>query len=289
MEPDEPRRGRIGPPYSRPSYRPDVAPAPPEPPSLVERFGRPVALVAVLAVAAYLVWVWFFSSALECARVGPRPAEGGKVVLLLHGYGAPGDDFVGLAEQLEAELPGTTFLVPVGPYSVGLGGHAWLPPVAARTRAEYGALIAAPVDKTIKQIWEVIDGARKKGVLCSDITVGGFSQGGWIAAEVALRAPPDCSLGGVIVMSGGGPEIDLSPATGRPRMRVLVTHGTHDGVVSIAKGRSTAQHFAAGDHEVQWLQFDGPHTVAPAVRRAIPGFLRGETVGEIVAPSPSRE
>jgi predicted esterase len=69
-------------------------------------------------------------------------------------------------------------------------------------------------------------------------------------------------------------------------MRVLVTHGTQDTVVAIGKGKATAQHFAAGDHEVQWLQFDGPHTVAPAVKEAIPRFLRGGTVGTVVTAEP---
>lgn len=57
------------------------------------------------------------------------------------------------------------------------------------------------------------------GSACSDIDVGRFSQGGWFAASTALREPPDCALGGVIEMSGGGVGMDLPPATGFPPLR----------------------------------------------------------------------
>ena len=83
-------------------------------------------------------------------------------------------------------------------------------------------------------------------------------------------------------MSGGGVDLAHAPAIGPTGMRVLVTHGTTDRVVSVAKGKATAELFAAGGHEVQWLQFDGDHTIPPPVREAIPGFLRGETVGVVV-------
>ena len=233
--------------------------------------GRAVAVGVVVVVLGYFLRS-FLSSALDYVRVGPKPAEGNKVVVLLHGYGASGDDLVGLAAELEAALPDVTFLMPKGPHRVAVTGRAGLP------QRYTVAQLPAEVESTTKKIWDVIDYARHKGALCRDIYVGGFSQGGWMAAEVALRAPPDCPIGGVIIMSGGGVEMAHSPATGLPRMRVLVTHGTQDRVVAPVKGRATAQHFAA-DHDVQWLEFEGPHGIPPAVRAAIPGFLRGEMVG----------
>ena len=264
----------------RPSYRPQ--PAPPPPPSLVQQWLPRALLVAVLATAAYFVWGWL-SPALGFKRVGPQPSDGNKVLVLLHGYGASGDDLVSLAEQLSAASPDVTFLVPAGPHRVNVTGRAWLPPMVP---SEYATRLPAEVENTSQRVWEVIDYARKKGAECGDIYVGGFSQGGWMAAEVALRGPADCALGGVIVMSGGGVHMDHSPVTGHPRMRVLVTHGKQDSIVALPKGRATAQLFAAGGHDVQWLEFEGPHGIPTAVREAIPGFLRGETVGLVVTAEP---
>jgi predicted esterase len=107
-------------------------------------------------VGGYLLWRWFFSSSLDYTRVGPRPAEGGQVVVLLHGFGVAGDDLVGLAEQLSAGAPGTTFLLAKGPHRVGITGRAWLPRLSARSREELATLEAAEVDKTSRQLWDLI-------------------------------------------------------------------------------------------------------------------------------------
>lgn len=246
---------------------------------MLQRWGRRAVLAIVAALAIYWMAGWL-SSDLDTSRAGPKPSSGGKVVVLLHGYGAPGDDLKGLADELSEALPDATFLVPEAPHRVSLTGRAWVPDFSADSRQTYSTRLATEIETTSKRVWEVIDGARKKGAECRDIYVGGFSQGGRMAAEVALRAPADCALGGLIVLSGGSMnEVELPPATGRPKMRVLVAHGGADRLIPIGKGEAIARHFAEAGHEVRWLRFDGPHTIAPEVRSAIPAFLKGEPVG----------
>jgi len=240
-----------------------------------------VVVVAVLALIAIRFIASWLSSDLGTIRVGPRPDVGRTVLILLHGYGASGDDLEGLADELSEAAPETTFLLLAGPHRVAVTGRAWVPDFQARSRAEYGVRLATEIESTNARVWEVIGDARDKGVSCRDIYVGGFSQGGRMAAEVVLRAPQDCDLGGVIVMSGGGMnEVELPSPEDRAPMRVLVTHGSRDPLVSIAKGLETAKHFSELGHDVQWLRFEGSHEIPAEVRRAIPAFLRGETVGE---------
>jgi predicted esterase len=62
-------------------------------------------------------------------------------------------------------------------------------------------------------------------------------------------------------------------------MRVLVSHGSRDGVVSPSEGTATARHFASGGHEVRMISFDGGHEIAGPVRDALPLFLSGQGVG----------
>jgi phospholipase/carboxylesterase len=238
-------------------------------------------VAGALVLVALLYWLWPWRSAVE--RQGPRPRAGGRVLVLLHGYGAPGDDLVGLAEELAKASPEVTFLVPAGSHRAGVGGRSWLPDVTASSREELAAKLVEELRVAGARVWKVIDGARSSGVACGDIHVGGFSQGGRLAVEVALSAPDDCALGGVIDISGPGERFaPLPPAAGRPRMRVLVAHGRADPVVAFDEGRAVAHHLAAAGHEVRALWFDDRHRIAPPVREAIPRFLAGERVGEPV-------
>lgn len=234
-------------------------------------------LVLLLVGLAGGGWWFFTRGALSVVRVGPKPTAGSKVVVLLHGYGAAGDDLVPLAEELSRAAPAVTFLMPEGPAMAGVTGRAWVPNFVAPSREAYVERLRVEVDQTRAKLWKVLAGVRGKGVRCEDVTVGGFSQGGRIAAELALRAPADCPLGGVIVLSGGGvTELPLPEGEGLPPMRVFVSHGTRDPIVPSSEGLATAKHFAAGGHAVTQLLFDGAHQISPEVRRALAEFLAAE-------------
>ncbi len=239
-----------------------------------------LALVVVGLAGAWFAW-GKLTGALSYEQVGPRPAPGRTVFILLHGYGAPGDDLVGLAAEVSAALPEASFLVPEGPHGTGFGGRAWIPSFSSPSRDAYVARLALELTQTNAQLWKLIDKVRSKGVACENIYLGGFSQGGRMAEEAALRAPAACHLGGLVIMSGGGineAEVPTSTAS----LRVLVTHGTDDQVVGLGVGVGTAHQLAAAGHTVRWLEFPGQHQIAPVVREALAPFLRGEEVGVAV-------
>lgn len=216
-------------------------------------------------------------------RVGPPPTPGQPLVVLLHGHGTPGDDLVGLAKELSEDRPEASFLVPAGPHRAGLG-RTWLPNFRVETREEAITKLEQLIGEASAQVWQRIDEARAGGIECSEVVLAGFSLGGYMAAQVALRAPEGCEPGALVVMSGGGapPEAPLRAASGRSRMRVLVTHGKRDNVVPPSSGRSIARHFAAAGHPVESLEFDGGHQIAPEVRSALPVFWGGGRVGSPV-------
>ncbi len=84
---------------------------------------------------------------------GPRrPARSGtarSLIVLVHGYGASGDDLIDLADMMAGALPDTVF---VAPHAVermpfpGAAGYQWFP-LGARDPEEYiaGTRTAAPV------------------------------------------------------------------------------------------------------------------------------------------------
>ena len=52
---------------------------------------------------------------LKSKRIAPKSGELRSVVVFLHGYGANGDDLLGLAEPLAEHLPDTLFVSPDAP------------------------------------------------------------------------------------------------------------------------------------------------------------------------------
>lgn len=229
---------------------------------------------------------WFsvllFASActgLNVERVGPPPSADQAFVVLLHGHGAPGDDLVGLAKELSAALPDATFIIPAAPHYSGLG-RTWIPSIRAETREEGLVLLEDAIAKTSAKVWAEIEEARKAGVPCSEIVLAGFSLGGHMAAQVALRAPEDCTVGGLVVVAGGGlNDAKLRSPEGRAGMRVLVAHGKKDTVVPLATGKATARHFAEAGLETSLLVFEGSHQIAPPVREALAVFVQKGRVG----------
>ena len=237
---------------------------------------RALGAVAIVAAGVWLFWARI-TGTLDWERVGPKPSAGRQAVVLLHGYGAGCGDLVGFAKELSAQLPETTFAVPCGPHGASLG-HAWYPDMTLPTRDEYVQRLEIELAATNAKLWKLIGALRSKGVACEDIYVGGFSQGARIAAQVALSAPHDCALGGLVFMSGGIIEVDL-PDADVPALRVLVSHGNSDTMVSMGAGLTIARKLAARGHAVRWLEFKGKHQIPDEVRDAVASFLKGEDVG----------
>src|SRR5580704_4493803 len=107
---------------------------------------RIAAVGAAVLVAGYLLR-GCLSGDLAYARVGPRPSANGKTLVLLHGYGAAGDDMVSFADELAAAVPDLSVLVPEGPNRVNVTGRAWLPSMSAPNRQALGELMAVEVDR----------------------------------------------------------------------------------------------------------------------------------------------
>ena len=66
---------------------------------------------------------------LRSKRIAPKSGEMRSVVVFLHGYGANGDDLLGLAEPLAEHLPDTLFVSPDAPENCAGSpmGYQWFP------------------------------------------------------------------------------------------------------------------------------------------------------------------
>jgi phospholipase/carboxylesterase len=158
------------------------------------------------------------------------PASGGKpgrLVVLLHGLGADGNDLIGLAPYWAPLLPHAEFLSPNAPFPCDMApyGYQWFssqdrspPAVLAGVRAA-ASVLGAFLDEALAE----------RGLDDGDLALVGFSQGTMMSLFVGLRRvrPP----AGILGYSGRliAPELLASELRSLPP--VLLVHGTEDPLV----------------------------------------------------------
>ncbi len=198
---------------------------------------------------------------LATQHVGEPLPRAKAVVVLLHGFGAPGNDLVGLAQELHATAPpGTAFVIPEAPHTAG-GGLAWFkkPEQVADVRARLQRLLTGVM--------------KDAHVEPSRVVVGGFSQGAMMAADVALHASKP--LGGVIMFSGK--EVPNGDWAARaPNVTAtwfFISHGTGDGVIPLAAGVAVKTLLEGAGVPVTYVEFNGAHRIAPEARQGAAAFL----------------
>ena len=182
------------------------------------------------------------------ALSGPSrpPAAGGKpsrLVILLHGLGADGNDLIGLAPYWAPLLPTTEFLSPNAPFPCDMApyGYQWFSSQDRSPEAALGGVrAAAPIlDAFIDEALE------ERGLKSDKLALVGFSQGTMMSLFVGLRrAEP---IAGIVGFSGRLLAPELLATELRSRPPVLLVHGTEDPLVpygSLAAAEATLK--AAG-------------------------------------------
>jgi len=210
------------------------------------------------------------------ALSGPSrlPVAGGKprrLVILLHGLGADGNDLIGLQQYWGPLVPEAEFVSPNAPFPCDMApyGYQWFS-VQDRTPAAMlgGVRAAAPLLDAF-----IDDELQKRGLEEKDAALVGFSQGTMMALFVGLRrAKP---LAGILGYSGRLIAPDLLASELRSRPPVLLVHGTDDPLVpfdSLAKAETALK--TAGV-PVETLACVGTeHSIDPEGLQRGGGFLR---------------
>ncbi len=183
-------------------------------------------------------------------------ASADAAFVLLHGYGAPGDDLVSLADELVARCGRPLrVIVPAAPIAMGRGGRAWYeiesPDAMAQAR------------RAREAIEGVITTLGERGVRSERVIVGGFSQGGILSIETAVDG--HASLAGIAVLSGRSlPHSDTAYAAleGLP---IFQAHGQSDARIAFAEGEAFRETAVRSGARLEPLVFDGGHAIPPEV------------------------
>ena len=200
---------------------------------------------------------------LRFGRKGAPRGEATALVVFLHGYGADGADLLGLADVLEAHLPGVAFAAPDAPERcLGGGfGYQWFPIPWLDGSSEAAA--AAGLAAAVVDVNGFLDARlAEEGLTPDRLVLVGFSQGAMMSLEVAPRRPG--ALAGVVAISGRllRPEALAAEAVQKPP--VLLIHGDQDPVVPFADmGKAGDTLVAAGFPTYGHVMEGTGHGIAP--------------------------
>ena len=195
-------------------------------------------------------------------ETAPNPTAS---IIILHGLGADGNDFVPVAQELDLTSVGPVrFVFPHGPTRpVTLNGgyvmRAWYDILGldgAQREDEAGlrasqALVEALIAKE-----------RARSIKANRIVLAGFSQGCAMVLMAGLRHGE--RLAGLLGMSGYLP-LAAQTATERSAANagvpIFQAHGTADTVIQIARATQSRDALLALGYPVEWHAYPMPHSV----------------------------
>jgi len=207
----------------------------------------------------------------------PAPLEGLELatgeeptasLIVLHGLGADGTDFVPVVQMLDLAAVGAVrFVLPHAPVRAvtindGFPMRAWYDILAdglgrRSAREDEDGLRASQA-----LVQAMIEREVARGVDPRRIVLMGFSQGCAMTLLTGLRSP--LPLAGLAGLAGYLPLAAATAAerhTANAAVPVFLAHGSDDDVVPLARGAASRDALIALGHEVEWHDYPIPHTV----------------------------
>lgn len=208
----------------------------------------------------------------------------GPVVVLMHGFGAPGFDLVDLGSMLDVP-EGVRFVFPEAPLALGPGfggGRAWwmldMALFEARARGEQvdrsGEVPPTLAEVSAQLIALLEEVERRLSVPRQRLVLGGFSQGSMLACDVALQL--EQKPAGLVLMSSTliARERWQARAATLQDLPIMQSHGSEDPILPLANAERLAQLLRAGGADLNWVEFRGGHQIPPEVLHESSALIR---------------
>ena len=195
---------------------------------------------------------------LDGPRLEPRSGPARALVVLLHGYGADGNDLIGLGRAWQELLPQAAFVSPHAPEPCGQApaGRQWFALTFRDPNERWlGANKAAPVLEAFLRTE-----LERRNLPPSALALVGFSQGTMMALHVGLRrAPPPFAIVGysglLVVPPDTNPEKLAAEIKAHPP--VLLIHGDRDELIPPQALYHAASGLASLGIPVEWHMSHG--------------------------------
>jgi phospholipase/carboxylesterase len=203
-------------------------------------------------------------------ETGPRPQA---AVIWLHGLGADGHDFEPIVPELGLARP-VRFVFPHAPVRAvtinnGMRMRAWYDIL----QFGGGAEDEAGIRESQRLIENLVEVERTKGIQAGKIVLAGFSQGGAIALQTALRHPE--RLAGVLALSTYLPlaaKLQEAGAANRATP-IFMAHGSFDDIIPLRRAEQSRDLLKQAGYPVEWRVYPMPHSVSAEEIRDIAQFL----------------
>jgi phospholipase/carboxylesterase len=189
-------------------------------------------------------------------------------VVLLHGLGADGTDFVPIVDELQLPdaLP-VRFVFPHAPLrpvtvNAGYVMRAWYD---IRSFTPEGRADASGLAQSVGRVNGYLRQEIARGVAASRIVLAGFSQGGAVALAAGLRFPEP--LAGILALSTYLPfpqTLTAERSVANADVRILMCHGRHDPVVHVTLGQQARDVLIGLNYTVEWHEYPMQHEVCTA-------------------------
>lgn len=213
---------------------------------------------------------------LETIEINPTSPATASVIVL-HGLGADGNDFVPVAHELDLRAVGAVRFVfphaPTRPVTIN-GGYvmrAWYDILGTDLvrREDEGGLRTSQA-----QIDALMAAEVARGIPASRIVLMGFSQGCAMALMAGLRHSE--RLAGIVGLSG---YLPLAATTATERhaanadVPIFLAHGRVDPVVPLARAVASRNALQALGYAPEWHEYPMPHSVCAEEIADINRFL----------------
>ncbi|MEO8104441.1 MAG: alpha/beta fold hydrolase [Betaproteobacteria bacterium] len=201
-------------------------------------------------------------------------------VIWMHGLGADGNDFVPIVNELDlSAAPAIRFIfphAPMMPVTIN-NGHvmrAWYDVSLGDLEGGTKRADEQGVRHSQTRIGQLIAREVERKIPSKNIVLAGFSQGGAIALQTALRYPD--RLAGVMALSCYLPCSDsfaAEAAAANASTPVFIAHGTQDPVVPYAMGKNSSDLLVKSGYTVEWHEYPMQHSVCLEEVRDIGAWL----------------
>ena len=201
---------------------------------------------------------------------GDVPDEGLPTLVALHGYGAHGQDLLGLWPFLAAGR--MLMLCPQAPIQVqpGYFGFSWYD-----FQGPAGQTDPAAIEQAVGLVDEFLDYALEAYPVRRDrVALLGFSQGGGMAYRMAFADPERWV--GLAALSTSFPAdlVDEPPSEAVGRLPILIQHGAQDQTATVEGGQASRDTMRQLGLDPDYREYPMGHEVSAASAGDLSAWLQ---------------